>query len=208
MVDFVLGTHPSLGTDAPQNFSFLVGYDKLSPGSFAKRVHHAAAFGVTASSTGEASAVWSNQWAQETSNPGSYNYAHQLDGALVGGPHSDCSGYIDKIDNDTTSEVCTYYNAGFTGAVAYVNKLENALVTSSQKVSNENFYMFPNPANNTLTINLNGGSDLIKVYNSIGQLVITRKINGSVQLDISNLNPGVYTVKSNHNRIIKRFVKN
>lgn len=69
------------------------------------------------------------------------------------------------------------------------------------------FNIYPNPAVNTITIQLaEGGNTEIELYNSIGQRVLNEKIqDGESIIDISNLLSGVYfiTVK-NHNKFNTR----
>jgi len=60
--------------------------------------------------------------------------------------------------------------------------------------------IFPNPAYNRVSLNINGivgNNAQIEVYNTIGSLVFSEKIsnNGTYHLDISNLESGVYFVK-------------
>jgi hypothetical protein len=64
------------------------------------------------------------------------------------------------------------------------------------------FSVFPNPANDLITIqlnNLNGNNLQIKIIDVLGQTVIEKKeetISGSFekQIDVSNLNAGVYMI--------------
>ena len=76
-IDFILGTHSAIASNAPANFSFLIGYNVLG-GGFPRAPHHRAAFG--------SGANWTTRWDQEVATPYSVTYVHQLDGALVGGP--------------------------------------------------------------------------------------------------------------------------
>jgi endoglucanase len=122
-VDFLLGSHPAISTDAPANFSFMVGYNVLG-GGYTKYPQHAPAFGQSNPNT-----VWT-KYAQETATPGSVPFKYVCEGALAGGLTSpacaaNSTSYIDNIDNFDTDEVCTGYNAQLIGALAYVNKIVN-----------------------------------------------------------------------------------
>ncbi len=56
----------------------------------------------------------------------------------------------------------------------------------------ENSSVFPNPADNLVSIK--GSSGPIAIYNSLGQLVLTKQVNGSGDFDISSLTIGVYSL--------------
>ncbi|KMQ50436.1 endoglucanase [Chitinispirillum alkaliphilum] len=114
-VDFILGSHDGFA-NVDSNFSFLIGYNELG-GGYPRHPHHAAAFG-------KGGDAWS-LYREERSNPGSVNYEYELTGGLAGGPESLCGNFYDNIDNYVSSEYCIYYNAAFTSAVAYINKIEN-----------------------------------------------------------------------------------
>ncbi len=83
-----------------QKKNLVVGYNESSP----KQPHHRAASGQSG-------------WGQF--HDASVVSKYTLFGALVGGPtSSDFSSYVDKMDDDHTSEVTLDYNASFAGALA------------------------------------------------------------------------------------------
>ena len=89
--------------DNPRQSSYVVGYGE----NFPQQPHHRAASGVS--------------W--EGFNIDQPN-AHVLNGALVGGPSAaDDFAYDDKRSDYISNEVAIDYNAGFTGALAYLNQL-------------------------------------------------------------------------------------
>jgi len=106
-----LGDHQKISSDAPAGFSFLIGYN-VRGGGYPLRPHHAAAFGSTDLSGDEFTA--------EQSNPGSVLFAHELTGALVGGPKSACADYDDNIGDFVANEVAIDYNAGLVAALAAI----------------------------------------------------------------------------------------
>ena len=77
---------------------FVVGYNKYS----AKYPHHRAASGYQGSVSGNATT----------------KQAHVLVGALVGGPASSSSAYVDSSEDYNQNEVALDYNAGLVGAAA------------------------------------------------------------------------------------------
>lgn len=177
-VDFILGSHNGIG-NIPANFSFLIGYNELG-GGYPLRPHHKAAFGSTKTD-------WSN-FTLESNTPGSVAYAFELKGALVGGP-DDAGNYTDEIDVFQNSEVCTYYNAGFTGALAYVRKIENGLITSASKINKELKFQL---VNNQLKLLQSGD---LHVINTLGQDFLSKKVDLGDSIDLSNLKVGVYFLK-------------
>ncbi|MFN3405321.1 MAG: glycoside hydrolase family 9 protein [Cytophagaceae bacterium] len=133
-VDFILGTHNGIGPNAPANFSFLIGYNVLG-GGFPKSPHHAAAFG-------KSSNAWT-LYTQEGNNPGSVPFGYTLSGGLAGGPESACNNFHDRINNYVSSEYCSYYNAAFNGAVAYINKIENNITGGTRSPYGGSAHLIP-----------------------------------------------------------------
>lgn len=198
-VDFILGSHGHISNDAPANFSFLIGYNELG-GGYPLRPHHVSAFGKT-----------SNAWTaftNESNNPGSETFAFELTGGLAGGPESECGDFEDNIGNYVSSEYCIYYGAGFMGALAAVNKIENGLITNSEK----------NPfINNEITISyLSNHRISLKTTSktSLTLLTVTGKqvnefnFQGNLELNLSSYDAGIYLLRNNitgrTHRIIKR----
>ena len=187
-IDFILGTHGFISNDAPSNFSFLIGYNELG-GGYPQHPHHAAAFGKS-----------SNGWglfSQESNNPGSVNFEHELTGGLAGGPESSCSKFIDNVGNYVSSEYCSYYNAAFTSATAYINKVENNIVTAtSKKEDNSINYSYTNPVNENLKISGLDSSEEMEIYNSKGVLVEQIHVQDDKPINLSHLSTGIYFIKS------------
>ena len=94
--------HYMLG-DNPRQSSYVVGYGE----NFPKQPHHRAASGVG----------WEGYNLDQPNE-------HILNGALVGGPTApDDFAYSDKRSDYVSNEVAIDYNAGLTGALAYLNQL-------------------------------------------------------------------------------------
>lgn len=71
-----------------------------------------------------------------------------------------------------------------------------------QDVDAPQFSIYPNPATSILNVE---GEGLAEVYNALGQMVISENVNGSAQLNVSNLETGVYFVRMNGGT--QRFIK-
>jgi hypothetical protein len=54
--------------------------------------------------------------------------------------------------------------------------------------------VYPNPANSVLNFRLEGAFQ-IKIYNSVGQLVLNKQLDDTKELDVSNFNSGIYLIK-------------
>lgn len=100
-------------------------------------------------------------------------------------------------------------NAGF----VYV---DNILLTVNSVLSDKNFTasnvsMYPNPANDMVTINTIENIDSVSVMNVLGQTVLTKEVNSNnFTLDVSELNSGQYflSLDSNGTRVVKKLIKN
>ena len=71
--------------------------------------------------------------------------------------------------------------------------------------------IFPNPTSSFLTIRSNKLISPISIYDKTGKLVLQNKVNSNeIILDISNLNSGLYFIKSNsqNSSKIRRFIVN
>lgn len=197
-IDFILGSHGFISNDAPANFSFLIGYNELN-GGYPSSPHHGAAFG-------QSSNAWT-KYTQEGNNPGSVGFKFLLKGGLAGGPEASCSNFTDNITNYVSSEYCSYYNAAFTSAVAYINKVENNLVTSVQKNTPNTFEIYPNPVTETMVINSNSQADNYEIYDNMGKIVKQFIVSGTKNIDLTDLASGVYTVKNLTNQVAKKILK-
>ncbi|MFH1319185.1 MAG: M20/M25/M40 family metallo-hydrolase [Bacteroidota bacterium] len=133
-------------------------------------------------------------------------------------PHS----IYDSLINLDTSYVFEIAKASI-GAVLYFSDACDSASscdstcdsTSNIKIfqSRERIDIYPNPARYEITIELNGINSRetgIKLYNSFGQIIISRNIinsnNKSVFLDLKDFAPGIYyiEIQSEKERIIKR----
>ncbi len=75
----------------------------------------------------------------------------------------------------------------------------------------QNLKIQPNPVADIFTVSNQNNLNLVEVYNTIGQTIISKKVNDNqVKVDLSNYNSGVYFVKvysENQNKTIK-IIKN
>jgi len=206
-VDYILGSHGANG-NIPANFSFLIGYNRMG-GGYPQHPHHAPAFGYTSTN------AWT-KYTQEDNTPGSvtFNAKNQLTnqptkllGGLAGGPEASCKNFYDDIGNYVSSEYCTYYGAGFTGAVAYINLIENNLTTNVQEYDIfSGVSLYPNPANSGyVNIDIMGSKDIL-ISNQLGQILITQHIERTGMINVSSLPAGIYMVGSTDKKINTKLV--
>ncbi len=209
-INYILGTHTAVpASDAPANFSFVIGYNKLGGGS-PKSPQHAASFGYTTAQN-----PW-DKFTSESSSPGSVPFKYPLNGAMVGGLQKKCTqwsgstgkaNYEDNIENYVGNEVCTYYNAGLTGALAYINKIENNITTGSAEVKvHAILNVYPNPANDHLVINSNL-QDQFTIIDYMGRVVEVMQLNGNTVLDVSSYADGLYFLVNSDASVVQKFVK-
>jgi len=81
---------------------------------------------------------------------------------------------------------------------------------NTERFENSQISLYPNPAHNKITISIGISIDKIEIFNSLGQYVMQLKPeNTKVDVDITNLNPGIYYVKISSNNLIttKKLLK-
>ena len=107
----------------------------------------------------------------------------------------------------------TFYPSNYTGFSGH-NLTATSILENTNEVSDscqliltngiielnesEFFRLFPNPANNTFTISLNTNeSGKVELFNQLGELILAKDyFSSSIQnIDVSNLNDGIYLVK-------------
>jgi len=107
-----------------------------------------------------------------------------------------------------------FFNFGTTGAVTgeKIYYFDDVAIFDITVGTNNNFEqneitIYPNPANNTISVNLKNNSTF-NILDLTGRLVIASKVENNT-IDISNLNKGVYILQTNSiNGIINtKFIK-
>ena len=83
-----------------------------------------------------------------------------------------------------------------------IDEVSVSNVNGINEVETSSFTIYPNPATDILTVN---GEGLAEVYNTLGQMVISENVNGTAQLNVNNLESGVYFVRMNG--ATQRFIK-
>ena len=107
---------------------------------------------------------------------------------------------LTKVLPDTTvlTDAATYYAVSQIGICT-----SDALAITVKKVlsavgfDKANFTYYPNPVNDVLTLSYSTAISSVQVYNMLGQVVITTKVNANqVQINTGNLTAGTYIVKA------------
>ena len=137
---------------------------------------------------------------------------------------TEASSYIVKRDGETlgtTTETTFSDNIVETGTYMYQVFAVNATGSMGSPVSvmvtvdftgvDENevsFGIYPNPAESVLNINSNAASFEYQMINSVGQVVMSGVANRNVELNVSDLNNGVYFLKviANGNTQIEKVI--
>jgi len=81
-------------------------------------------------------------------------------------------------------------------ALLYIDDIsfKNSIVTSVKTIENVKFSVYPNPAQNVLTIN-SKAKGMVHIYNNMGVLVKTiEKKSNSERINIAELNAGIYFI--------------
>jgi hypothetical protein len=105
-------------------------------------------------------------------------------------------------------------NFGATGGSASAPKIGTVcytpLTTGVAEHNNTlNSSVYPNPTENFLHVNYSGSSAEIKIYNMVGQLMLSRTDATGI-IDLSELTPGIYHLrilsdgKANDHMIVKK----
>ena len=112
-----------------------------------------------------------------------------------------------------TADSATIILNNFIDGDAYILYINPSTVLSisdfEQPVNNSSIFIYPNPANNILTINLNDNQKTsLQLVNTLGIILKEIQIKQTGQVDISNLPSGVYMIRNpeNHEQIL-RFIK-
>jgi hypothetical protein len=118
--------------------------------------------------------------------------------------------YIIEAPTLTTDKTRLYYHKKMTSNFKiYLRYRTSPSGIANLKVS-DNFIIYPNPANDKITIEANsiGAPYVVKLYDAQGKLVFTGI--SSKEIDISTLPKGVYaiTIEYNGKRLVKQIVKN
>ena len=107
-------------------------------------------------------------------------------------------------------EIASGTNKTFTGT----SNFKPCITTSVDALSAaNNIQIYPNPARDVIMIDEVEGMQLVNVYNTLGELVMTKQINHSqnkLMMDISSLETGIYTLHfTNRNTVqaVKKIAK-
>jgi PKD repeat protein len=83
---------------------------------------------------------------------------------------------------------------------------EPEIITSTNEIDENDFYLFPNPASDQLSVkHTSNKPESFKIFSPIGSLVHEGTIDNNNSISLQHLNAGVYLIQINNT--IKRFVK-
>lgn len=105
---------------------------------------------------------------------------------------------------------CTSGRAGVNTSRSNIKNAPSTTVGVNESLVLNNIKLFPNPSHSTIQLTGINDNSQLTIYNNLGQLVSSEKINNNAPIDISNLPNGIYTVKVNWDNYIKvlKFIKN
>ncbi|MBL7890723.1 MAG: T9SS type A sorting domain-containing protein [Bacteroidia bacterium] len=143
----------------------------------------------------------------------------------LGNNNTTVGGNLDLLLNDNLSlcsvpSICNYLANPPVGAIITINtnitgcntqaEIQAGCVALSaeENADNNNFTVYPNPANDMIYINSSNTNDQIELRNVYGQLIKQVKITSNkTELNISDLSPGIYYIKTSAQNALNRFVK-
>ncbi|HXD91920.1 MAG TPA: T9SS type A sorting domain-containing protein, partial [Bacteroidia bacterium] len=110
----------------------------------------------------------------------------------------------DSMQLSFTSSTKAVGNGIPTGGMLYIDDVNmNFSATGLETFNTATFNVFPNPANNKITIQASAELGIITIYNCLGETVMqTKSLNNKEQVDISKFSAGIYTIQT-QNRFIK-----
>ena len=130
---------------------------------------------------------------------------------------------MSSISKTPASETMTMLIASFSSATSsfscYVNSPSTLATTICSTVgitqlsdNSASVNIYPNPASDRINIEINNQNDsyTLEILNTIGQVVLSKQINNSVeQVDLSGQAAGVYFVKlqSVNNSVVRKIIK-
>jgi len=132
--------------------------------------------------------------------------------------NSTARGFIAKYNNNPNfNNYNVFYGANFYNAIHFANHTTGYVVgetgailknsTGNMGVKNiekEFFSIYPNPAENLITINFKTKIDtrviIYKIYNLQGQLILENNLSPDKHIDVSNLLSGIYLIKLTINK--------
>lgn len=80
------------------------------------------------------------------------------------------------------------------------------VVEIAPSLQSPQFQCYPNPAQNSLMLITNNPIE-IEIVNIMGEVVLTKEVEGAAQLDIAALAKGIYCIKERYKSVGKLFVK-
>ncbi|MCF8371242.1 MAG: T9SS type A sorting domain-containing protein [Bacteroidales bacterium] len=115
--------------------------------------------------------------------------------------------YISGLTNQPAQFDDLTIDADFTNQKLFVMKLAMGTTSISKAPNSQGFLIYPNPANEEVSIQLNGQltDDLmVKIFDSSGRVVHQENISTTsekIKLDINGIQPGIYFIKLDNNQL-------
>jgi len=98
----------------------------------------------------------------------------------------------------------------YKGNCAHAWNVDDVVVTGTtdgieEEGENVALSVMPNPANDFIRVNGLNGMEEVNIYNTLGQVVKTARLNDGESLSISDLSAGVYMLRSEKNAKVVKF---
>jgi hypothetical protein len=140
------------------------------------------------------SAVW--HWGDGSSTNGLYP-SHTY---TVAGLYNICvTVYTSCGDSANTCRNDSIYRVANNSSMVYINVVHNTTGVNQLSLNINKLIIYPNPSSNNITIQSATELGVISIYNALGEKVKetrTKMQEPRVEIDISNLPAGIYTVQA------------
>ncbi|MCF8277079.1 MAG: T9SS type A sorting domain-containing protein [Flavobacteriales bacterium] len=129
-----------------------------------------------------------------------FNLQWYLDGNPISGANN--YSYTPTADGDYTVSVTESGCSGTSDPFAYTG-----VATGIADATTNGLNIYPNPFNSEFVIETIQPTQ-IRVMNALGEVVLSRTINGRTSIDASNLTSGIYFVQEETSGAVMKLVKN
>lgn len=121
-------------------------------------------------------------------DPTPYTVVGELDGKVF-------TAIVDDLELNTMYSVKAFAIVG--GTKIYGDEVHFHTWVEGVSELEKSLKVYPNPANDFL--NVEGEMTSVEVYNTVGQCLISKQVNGDTKIDLSGFNNGIYFLRVHNN---------
>ena len=117
---------------------------------------------------------------------------HEVEGELNG---NEFTAVVDDLETGVMYSVKAYALVG--NSKVYGSEIHFHTWFEGVSELENSLKVYPNPASQVL--NVEGLMTSVEVYNTVGQCLLSKQVNGNTQIDLSGFNNGIYFLRVNNN---------